>query len=108
MNLLNAEEAVQFFNSYGLKVDEKSVKEWIKDMEMKAPANKNRPMIEEDLHCYNHWCFVRGTAYEEGIDDTTKIERLVEENFLLKKEIEKLKKEQDLLEEALGMPDKLF
>jgi hypothetical protein len=106
MSVLNAEEAIRFFNSYGLRVDEKSVKEWIKENNKKAnKTSESRPIVEDDLYRYNDWCFVKGTAYEEGIDHTTKIARLLEENSLLKKEVENLIDEKQQLEDLLGLND---
>ncbi|WP_449598740.1 hypothetical protein [Niallia sp. Marseille-Q9988] len=105
MSGINAEEAIRFFSSYGLRVDEKSVKEWVKENNKKANCSDRRPIVEEDLHRYNDWCLVKGTAYEEGIDDTTKIARLLEENSLLKKEVEKLINEKFQLENSLGLND---
>lgn len=44
----------------------------------------------------------KGTPYEEGIDDKTKIARLEEEVAMLKKEVEQLKNEKSILEDQLG------
>lgn len=46
---------------------------------------------------------MKGTAYEEGIDDQTKIARLLEEVNGLKSEIAVLKKEKEQLEDRLGV-----
>jgi len=93
MSVLNAEEAIRFFKSYGFRVDEGSVKEWVEDNNKKANTTcESRPVDEDDLYRYNDWCFIKGTAYEEGIDDKTKIARLLEEVTQLKKEVEKLKR----------------
>ncbi len=106
MNVLNAEEAIHFFKSYGLRVDETLVIQWVKENNEKAVRPfENRPIVEEDLYIYNDWCRVKGTAFEEGIDDTTKIIRLLEENLLLKKEVEKLKAEKQRLEDSFGLND---
>jgi predicted RNase H-like nuclease (RuvC/YqgF family) len=106
MSVLNAEEVIRFFNSYGLRVNESSVKEWVKENNKKAnKTSESRPVVEDDLHRYNNWCFVKGTVYEESINDTTKIARLLEENSLLKKEVEKLKDEKQQLEDLLGLND---
>jgi hypothetical protein len=102
MSVLNPEEAIRFFKSYGFGVDEESVKEWVKENNMKANTTcESRPIIERDLYRYNDWCAVKGTAYEEGIDDKTKIARLLEEVTLLKKEVEDLKDEKRHLENLL-------
>ncbi|WP_088049438.1 hypothetical protein [Virgibacillus dakarensis] len=109
MSILNAEEAIRFFKSYGFRVDEGSVKEWVKENNKQANTTcKNRPIEEQDLYRYNDWCYVKGTAYEEGIDDKTKISRLLEEVSLLKKEVEYLRDEKHNLENLLGMNDWIF
>lgn len=101
VSVLNAEEAIRFFKSYGFKVDEDSVKEWVEDNNKKANTIcESRPIVEDDLYRYNDWCFVKGTAFEEGIDDKTKITRLLEEVSLLKKEMEDLKDEKRHLEKT--------
>lgn len=105
MKVLNAEETIRFFRSYGVK-DEESVKAWVEENNKNAdPNSKNQPVDEWDLYDYNTQCYVKGTAYEPGIDDKTKIERLIEENALLKKEIEELRAEKYRLEKLLGIND---
>jgi predicted nucleic acid-binding Zn-ribbon protein len=44
-----------------------------------------------------------GTAYEKGIDNETKINRLLEENSNLREQIERLQEEKAGLEEQLGV-----
>lgn len=106
MSVLNAEEAIRFFKSYGFRVDEKSVKEWVKETNKKENvASVYRPTNEDDLYSYNDWRFVKETTYEEGIDDKTKIVRLLEDVFQLRKEVENLKNEKRYLENLLGMSD---
>jgi hypothetical protein len=106
MSLLNTEEAIRFFNSYGFRVDEGSVKEWVEENNKRANSmGETRQIVEDDLYRYNDWCYVKGTAYEEGIDDKTKIKRLLEDVSLLKKEVESLKEQKRHLEDLLGMND---
>lgn len=51
MSVLNAEEAIRFFKSYGFRVDEKSVKEWVKETNKKENvASVYRPTNEDDLY----------------------------------------------------------
>jgi hypothetical protein len=104
MSVLNPEEAVRFFKSHGFIVDEESVKEWVKYSTRKVNTNgESHPINEEDLYRFNDWYVVKGTAYEEGIDDKMKIARLLEEVALLKKEVGNLKNEKLHLENLLGM-----
>jgi hypothetical protein len=46
---------------------------------------------------------LKGTAYEEGIDDQTKIAHLTEERDELKRKIETLEMEKRVLEELVGI-----
>ena len=88
MSVLNAEEAIRFFKSYGFRVDEDSVREWVEDNNKNANKNsESRQVVEADLYRYNDWCLVKGTLYEEGIDDKTKIARLLEEYLGLKRKL---------------------
>lgn len=106
MSVIDVKEAIQFFKSYGFKVDENLVKEWVKDTnKLESPSSKIRPVVEDDLHRYSDWYFVRGTAYEEGIDDKSKIARLLEEVSLQKRQIVDLEKEKRHLEELVGLND---
>lgn len=105
MKVLNVEEAIRFFRSYGVK-DEKTIKEWVEENNKKAdPARESQPIDEWDLHDFNDWCSVKGTAYEPGIDDQTRITRLFEEITFLKKEIEELRAENYHLQKLLGIND---
>lgn len=93
--------ATKYFRSYGVKCDETLVEEWLN-----STALKNRPrngFCEDDLYDFNEWCRWKDTAYEEGIDDQTKITRLLEEINELKTEITNLKKEKEVLQNQLGI-----
>ncbi|MGG1815094.1 hypothetical protein ABDI16_24120, partial [Cytobacillus firmus] len=57
----------------------------------------------DDLYYFNEWCRWKGTPYEEGIDDQTKIARLLEEINDLQSEVSALKKEKENLELRLGI-----
>ena len=48
----------------------------------------NNPIDEDDLYRFKDWYRWKGTAYETGIDDQTRIARLLEEITKLNKEIE--------------------
>jgi len=85
-----AAEATNFFRSYGTECDVNEVKEWITN----TPNLDRGDQVDEwDLYAFNNWIQCKGTAYEPGIDDKTKIERLLEEISELKKENEALKEE---------------
>jgi alanyl-tRNA synthetase len=104
MSVLNAEEAIRFFKTYGFKLDEESVREWVKEYNRSADIPwESRTIQEDDLYTYNHWCFVKGTAYEEGIDDSIKNARLLEEIAELKQKNSQLHKEIYILESKLDI-----
>lgn len=58
---------------------------------------------EGDLYAFNDWLTSQGTAYEPGIDDETKIIRLLEEIKDLKEENAKLKDKIYKLENKQGI-----
>ena len=92
--MITVKEATLFFRSHEVKCDEQLVGEWMD----KCPAGRAlrdlKDEIEEwDMYNFSDWWSVRGTAYEDGIDDQTKITRLLEEIAYLKEENGKLHKE---------------
>lgn len=107
MKVIKAEEAICFFHTYGFRVDEEQVKEWAAQNNKKANvagvSDQNGPIAEEDLHQFNEYWIWKGTAYEEGIDDKTKIERLLDEVAELRQKISKLETENDKLKLDLGI-----
>jgi hypothetical protein len=100
MGVSRLKETIKFFRSYGLKYDEKLIEEWLKTI---ATKDLTYQVCEDDLYEFNEWYRWKGTAYEEGIDDQTKIARLLEEIGELRSEISLLKKEKELLEDNLGI-----
>lgn len=104
MSTLTVKEATSFFRSYGLKCDEKWVQEWMDDSKFRRNTQeKNHQISEADLEDFNDWSSRKGTAYEIGIDDKTRIKRLIEEVSELRKEIDQLKMEKYDLESRLGL-----
>lgn len=83
--MITVEGVSDFFRSYELECDEKLISEWME----KSPVG--RDLVErgheiDEWHMYNFqdWWSIKGTAYEEGIDDQTKIIRLLDEIAYLK------------------------
>jgi hypothetical protein len=104
MSVINAEEAIRFFKTYAFRLDEVSVKEWAEEYNKNADTPcESRPIEEKDLYTYNLWSVLKGTAYEDGIDDKTKIVRLLEEIAELKQKNSELHKEIQILELKLGI-----
>lgn len=98
MRIYTAEEATKFFRSYQVKCEEHEVEEWIK----KTPTmERNKELDEWDMYAFSNWMECLGTAWEPGIDDPTKIERLMERIKELNEENNALKGEIFILESRL-------
>ncbi|GGK09462.1 hypothetical protein GCM10007063_34930 [Lentibacillus kapialis] len=100
MRSFTAKEATKFFHSYELKCNENLVQEW---MNRKSTKHIGSQVTEDDVWEFTEWWGRKDTAYEEGIDDQTKINRLLEEITRLKKEKSSLEKEKTDLELQLGI-----
>ncbi len=100
MGSFTAKEATQFFRLYEVQCDEELVQEWLNHINN---GNFNTQVTEDHVWAFNDWLRRQGTAYEDGIDDKTKIERLIEEIQRLEKENGKLREEKLLLEFELGI-----
>ncbi|WML53350.1 hypothetical protein RCG17_01180 [Neobacillus sp. PS3-12] len=104
MTVLNEQEATFLLHSHGIKCDKKMVKQWLIEGKIKGTENIGSYIIEEEevfefLETYR-W---EGTAYEKGIDNETKIKRLLEEIADYKKRIEDLEQENYKLMDQLGI-----
>gem|GEM_PF-3623865 len=100
MRSFTAKEATKFFHSYEVKCDEKLVQEWL---DSKSTEHIGDQVTEDDVWEFTEWWSLKGTAYEEGIDEQTKINRLLEEIIRLKEEISSLKEENTNLEIQMGI-----
>ncbi len=103
MNALAVNKIFLFFHSYGLKYERELIEEWINN-DLRKGTDASHQISEDYIYWFNDWLRWKGTAYEAGIDDQTKINRLHEEICALKKEIENLQREKEALEEQLGIP----
>ncbi|WP_456276503.1 hypothetical protein [Bacillus sp. AK128] len=97
MKRLEAVETMIFFRSYGVKCEENLVQQWL----IESQTERKSSVSEEDLYQFNEWCRWKGTPYEEGIDEKTKMDRLLEENKNLKNEIRNLRNEKARIIEQL-------
>ncbi|MBY0097312.1 helix-turn-helix domain-containing protein [Mesobacillus maritimus] len=104
MNILTVQEAAQLMHSYGIKCDINKVKEWLSEGKLNSKEYKGTYTIsEEDVYNFLEAYRWEGTAYEQGIDDITKISRLLEEIADLRQEVCELKKENGKLVDQLGI-----
>jgi hypothetical protein len=102
--MITVKEATHFFRSYEVKCVEKLVGEWMDQCQVGRDLRDLKDEIDEwDMYNFSDWCSVYGTAYEDEIDDQTKINRLLKEIDELKKENETLKAEKIALEDSLGI-----
>lgn len=90
MSSYTATEANRFFRFNGTKCDNNEVEKWMKDT---PTIHRGKQVDEWDMYAFNDWLRCKGTSYGLGIDDQTKISRMIEEIKELKKENEALKKE---------------
>lgn len=109
---MSIEEAANFLRSeYGMEYKDKSVTskvvtEWVEQGLIKATGDRNHLAIElEDLEEFAEECQWKGTPYEKGIDDQTKIKRLLEEVMELKRENMRLQEENTKYVLKLGIGD---
>ncbi|MFD1852251.1 hypothetical protein [Oceanobacillus bengalensis] len=100
MSSFTAKEATKYFRSYEVKCDEALVQEWLNNTNTRQI---NALVTEKHVWEFTDWWRRKGTAYEEGIDDKTKIERLLIEIQRLEKENDTIRKEKTLLELDLGI-----
>lgn len=100
MHSFTAQEANKFFQSYEVKCDEEVAQEWL---DTKNPEDIGTEVTEDDVWKFTEWWMYKGTAYEEGIDDKIKIERLLSEVQRLEEKNDKLENEIVHLELKLGI-----
>jgi hypothetical protein len=92
--LVPLKEATFLLHSYGIKCDYGLVEEWIEEGKIKGTnINGIIHIGEDEVHEFLNDYQWNGTAYETGIDDQTKINRLMEEINDYRKEKEELLKE---------------
>jgi hypothetical protein len=98
---MTIQETVEILLDHRLECDVQDIEAWIKQGKIKATKEGNTIEIEEIWDFLNQ-LRLKGTAYEKGIDDKTKIERLEKEIGDLKARIDALVDEKILLEIELG------
>lgn len=112
MALLTLKEALGIFLEHHITIDdvrinEQIVEEWLRGGEIQGvqQSDGSWKINEDEIYRYIYALQWEGTAYEEGIDDKTKIERLYKEIYEQRKQIEKLKQENYELKVRLGVSD---
>lgn len=78
----------------GLISNEELVQKWLNNAKTKEI---HASITEEHVWAFNDWLRKQGTAYEEGIDEKTKIKRLLLEIQQLEKQNKTLHKEKGLV-----------
>lgn len=104
MTILTEQKATFLMHSYGIKCDREKVKQWLCEGKLKGILNNGIYTIKED-EVYNFLESYRweGTIYEDGIDNQTRIDRLLGEIAGLNQHISKLQKENRELKEQLNI-----
>ncbi len=106
--MLTVKDACGILNNHHIDCSEQMLRRWLRQGRIKGMRSENRKegwrVCEVGLYHFMEALSWEGTAYEEGIDDTTKIKRLLEEIAELKLQIEALEKENEELNAKLGIP----
>ena len=85
MTILNEHETARLMHSYGMKCDKETIKRWVKEGTLKGIINGYLYEIHiDDVEIFLYDYQWNGTAFERGIDDSTKIQRLLDEVYALK------------------------
>ncbi|MCR2823892.1 hypothetical protein [Lederbergia panacisoli] len=100
MGRYTVEEITEFFHSHEVKCQQRDVEEWMESM---GALGGDEELTDWDMYHFSDWWRCKGTAYEPGIDDKTKIARLLEEIEDLKREKDKLLDEINTLEQQLDI-----
>ncbi|MFE4524500.1 hypothetical protein ACFRCQ_20690 [Cytobacillus firmus] len=83
--MVTVQKATRFFRLHEVKCDEELVRKWMDTNPVGlALKNKKDSLDEWDMYNFSEWLRVLGTAYEDRIDEQTKITRLLEEVAELK------------------------
>lgn len=102
MNTFSVSEAVKLFQSFGIHdCDEKLVQEWINETSKNNQVT-SKQLYRQHFNEFQHWYRVKGTAYEQGLNDKVRIVRLFTEISSLKRKIVVLKREKEDLEDQLS------
>ncbi len=106
--MLTVKEALCVLDDHYITSSEQMIRRWLRQGKLKGIRSQNRKdgwrICEKELYRFMESLQWEGTAYEEGIDDATKIKRLLEEIKELKLQIQKLEKINEDLNTKLGIP----
>ena len=103
MKNLTINELREIILDMGLTCDRDMVECWLKDGSIKNVKEDNvYKIIEQDIEDFVYNALWNGSPYERGLDNETKIDRLLEEIASLKAKVSKLQDEKHELELELG------
>lgn len=112
MTLLTLKEALGIFLEHQIYVDdvlinEQIIEDWLRTGEIQGVQQRDGrwKISEDEIDRYIYALQWEGTAYEEGIDDKTRIDRLRKEIYELRKKIEELEQENYELKGKLGISE---
>ncbi|WP_059173345.1 hypothetical protein [Bacillus sp. FJAT-27445] len=100
--LLTIREATAILQSCGIECHWHEVKKWAVEGKIKAKhEDKVYKINKNDVYEFLELLW-KGSSYEIGIDDKTKISRLINENKDIRKRIVQLEKENEKLRQKLA------
>jgi predicted site-specific integrase-resolvase len=112
MTRLTLKEALDIFQEHHITIDdirinEQIMEEWLRSGEIQGVQERDGgwKVSEDEIYRYIYSLQWEGTAYEEGIDDKTRIDRLYKEVYELRKQIRELQQENYELRVKLGVSD---
>jgi hypothetical protein len=106
MSILNVEEIMILLRACGRRCNKHTVEQWLMHGKLKGTESEGSYTVEEEevykfLNSYK-W---EGTAYEKGLDDKTKVSRLLEDLSYFRQKIKELENENRELKEKLSLSE---
>jgi hypothetical protein len=100
---LNIEEAIILLRACGRRCDEYKVEQWLNEGKLNGTESEGIYTInEEEVYKFLEAYKWEGTAYEKGLDDKTKVSRLLEDISYFRQKIIELENENRELKEKLS------
>lgn len=101
MATLSVKEATLLMHTYGIKCDRSLVEQWLIEGKLNGIENEGIYTEEEEVYEFLEAYRWEGTAYEKGIDDKTKIKRLLEDISEFRQRIKELEDENRELQKKI-------
>lgn len=103
---LNIEEAMILLRACGRRCDKHKVEQWLMEGKLNGTESEGIYTInEEDIYRFLEVHKWLGTAYEKGLDDKTKVSRLLEDISYFRQKIIELENENRELKKKLSLSE---